>query len=263
MITLLSPAKNLRFEGPYPAVAATKPQFAKDAAALVGVARDLSTAAIKRLMGVSTKLAELNRDRFRDFVTSGRAEITRPAIFAFNGDVYQGLDATTLDDAELRFAQETTRILSGLYGLLRPFDAIQPYRLEMGVRLKTPRGATLYDYWGDAIAKEINKAVASHQDQTVVNLASEEYFSAVDRDVLQAPAVSVVFREEKDGALRTLQFFSKRARGMMARWMIRHRIEKADDLRAFPDGGYRYAAALSAPDRLVFTRPQPPAKGKA
>ena len=261
MLVLLSPAKNLNFDAPHPEFAATKPVFTKEAGELIETARTLSAPQIARLMGVSQKLAELNRDRFAAFKTTGKAEHARPAVFAFNGDVYHGLSAKTLQADDLAYAQDHLRILSGLYGVLRPLDAIQPYRLEMGAKLKNARGGSIYDFWGARIAKEIDKAAAGHDDGAVVNLASEEYFSAVDRGALKAPVVAVAFKEEKNGALRTLQFFAKRARGMMARWIVEKRAERRADLKDFDAVGYRFRNDLSSDEFFVFTRPQPSLKG--
>lgn len=260
MLFVLSPAKNLDFESTHPAVAATKPAFLKDAAVLAETAAALSVSRIGKLMGVSAKLAELTRARFNDYRADGKAPLARPAVFAFNGDVYLGLDAYTLGADDLHWAQDRLRILSGLYGVLRPFDLVQPYRLEMGLRLANPRGASLYEFWGDRIARELGKATSSHADRAIVNLASDEYFSAVDRNALKSPVIGVAFREEKDGRLRTLQFFAKRARGMMARWIIRNRVDTAALLTNFDEGGYRVRRDLSSADQLVFVRPQPPLK---
>lgn len=261
MLVLLSPAKNLDFVGPYPETAVTRPVFTKEAGELIETARELSATQIARLMGVSQKLAELNRDRYLSFKTAGRAEHARPAIFAFNGDVYHGLGAKTLQSDDLAFAQDHVRILSGLYGVLRPLDAIQPYRLEMGAKLKNARGGSLYDFWGARIAKEIDKSAAGHSDRGVVNLASEEYFASVDRAALKSPVVAAAFKEEKNGALRTLQFFAKRARGMMARWIVERRVERRTDLKDFDAAGYRFRSDLSSDELFVFARPQPPLKG--
>lgn len=264
MLVVLSPAKNLDFDSPHPPAAATKPVFAKEAAELVETARALSATQIRRLMGVSPKLAEMTHARFEAFRTTGRADGARPALYAFNGDVYQGLDAYTLGTDDVVAAQERLRILSGLYGVLRPLDAIQPYRLEMGLKFKNRRGGSLYEFWGDAIAKELDKAAAhSGGERLVVNLASEEYFSAVDPAALKSPVIAVQFREEKDGKLRSLQFFAKRARGALARWIIRQRIDKGDDIRAFDIDGYRWRRDLAKNGVLVFTRPQPPLKKPA
>ena len=217
MLILLSPAKNMNFDPAPEAPRATKPIFLKDAAELSSTTKKLTKAKIKSLMKISDKLAELNHERFQAFDPDGRSESLKQAALAFNGDVYLGLEAGTMSKDDFAFAQDHLRILSGLYGLLRPLDAIQPYRLEMGSRLKNPRGENLYDFWGDRIAQEIDKAVKGHEDPTVVNLASHEYFGAVDRKALKAPVVTPVFKETKDGDGKIVMFYAKRARGMMAR----------------------------------------------
>ena len=262
MLTLLSPAKNLDFNPQPGAPAATRPLFLKEAAALAAIARELSPARLKTLMGVSEKLAALNCERFQTFRGDGLANAQKSAVLAFNGEVYQGLAAKTMSAADFKFAQEHLRILSGLYGLLRPLDAIEPYRLEMGLALKNPKGKDLYAWWGARLAEEINKAVKGHKDPTIVNLASTEYFSAVDPAVLEGPVVTPCFKEEKNGKLHALQFFAKRARGLMARWIIDARIERAADLKAFNGEGYLFRAGLSGGQSLVFTRPQLALKGK-
>jgi hypothetical protein len=180
------------------------------------------------------------------------------AVFAFNGDVYTGLRARELDRKGLAWAQDHLRILSGLYGVLRPLDAIQPYRLEMGVRLKTKRGQSLYQFWGARISAALNEAAMGHKDKTLVNCASGEYFGAVERKALKLPVVSCRFLEEKDGEARILSFFAKKARGLMARYAIDHRIERHEDLRAFDSAGYRFVPELSSAEEFTFSRPQPP-----
>jgi len=260
MLILLSPAKNLNFDPAPHAPKATRPAFAKEAGELSETTRKLTRAKIKTLMGVSDKLADLNYERFQAFAANGKAPSVKQAALAFNGDVYQGLDANTLDADDLAFAQERLRILSGLYGLLRPLDAIQPYRLEMGSRLKNPRGNNLYAFWGDKIARAIDKAVGAHDDPTVVNLASNEYFSAVDRNALKAPVVTPVFKEEKDGRLKSLMYYAKRARGAMARWAVERRIETAQGLKDFDADGYRFRPEGSDETTWLFTRPQPAPK---
>ena len=260
MLMLLSPAKNLNFDPAPEAPKATKPAFAKDTGELAETARKLTRAKIKSLMGVSEKLADLNYERFQSFAANGKAASVKQAALAFNGDVYQGLDANTLDADDLEFAQDHLRILSGLYGLLRPLDAIQPYRLEMGSRLKNPRGNNLYDFWGDKIAKQIDKALKTHEDPTIVNLASNEYFSAVDRNALKTPVVTPVFKEEKDGRMKSLMYYAKRARGLMARWAIENRIQKAEELKKFSAGGYAFREGDSSDDLWLFSRPQPKPK---
>ena len=260
MLILLSPAKNLNFDPVPDAPKATRPAFAKDAGELADVARKLTRAKIKTLMGVSEKLADLNYERFQAFSANGRAASAKQAALAFNGDVYQGLDAPTLDADDLAFAQDHVRILSGLYGLLRPLDAIQPYRLEMGSRLKNPRGDDLYGFWGAKIAKAVDKTVKTHEDPVVVNLASNEYFSAVDRSALKAPVITPVFKEENDGRLKSLMYYAKRARGLMARWAVENRIDRAESLKKFSVDGYRFSDEGSDAATWLFTRPQPAPK---
>jgi hypothetical protein len=206
-------------------------------------------------MDISDNLASLNVDRFRAFNPRARKGVQ--AAFAFAGDVYEGLRARELDADGLEYAQSHLRILSGLYGLLRPLDCIQPYRLEMGVRLKTARGATLYDFWGDRIAKALNKEGSGHADPTLVNLASQEYFGAVDARALKLPVLACSFRDVKGGEARVLAFFAKKARGAMARFAIDERLDRAEGLKDFTGMGYRYSKQLSSRHEWVFTRPQP------
>lgn len=257
MLILLSPAKNMNFDPAPNGLRATKPQFIADTAELSETTKSLTRGKIKSLMKLSEKLADLNYERFQAFAGRGG----KPAAFAFNGDVYLGFDARTLSAEDLKFAQDHVRILSGLYGLLRPLDAIEPYRLEMGSRLKNTRGANLYAFWGDKLAAAADKAVKTHSDKTIINLASNEYFSAVDPQALRSRVVTPVFKEEKDGALRQLQFFAKRARGAMARWATQNRVTKAEDLKRFNVDGYTFREGDSSDDLWLFTRPQPaPAK---
>ncbi|WP_411816252.1 peroxide stress protein YaaA [Hyphococcus sp. DH-69] len=260
MLILLSPAKNMNFDPAPAAPRATKPVFLKDTAELSETTATLTKSKIKTLMGISEKLADLNYERFQAFSPDGKSESLKQAALAFNGDVYLGLDANSLSADDLRRAQDKIRILSGLYGLLRPLDAIQPYRLEMGSRLKNTRGKNLYEFWGSQIAQEIDKSLKGHKDKTVVNLASNEYFSAVDRAALKAPVITPTFKEEKDGKLRQLQFYAKRARGLMARWAVENQIDDANDLKKFNVEGYRFQKDQSSDDTWLFTRPQPPAK---
>ena len=256
MLIVLSPAKSLDFT-PVPEVAPTRPRFGKDTAALARTARGLRAADLKRLMHISDELATLNVQRFKSFDPEGEGV---PAALAFAGDVYQGLQARTLNPDALAFAQDRLRILSGLYGLLRPLDAIQPHRLEMGTRLHTRRGETLYDFWGDRISRQLNADMDGHAERVLVNLASQESFGALDRRELRAPVITCHFREEKDGAVRTLAFFAKRARGLMARYAVDHRLERAADLKSFDTAGYRFRPDLSSDADWVCVRPQPPAK---
>jgi cytoplasmic iron level regulating protein YaaA (DUF328/UPF0246 family) len=256
VLFVLSPAKTLDFT-PAPEAATSRPEFVKDAAELARIARKLTRAELMGLMHISPKLAELNVDRFQQLDPKCEEGGVQAAL-AFAGDVYEGLRARELDAPALDYAQAHLRILSGLYGLLRPLDCIQPYRLEMGVALATRRGATLYDFWGDRLSKALNKAAEGHTDRTLVNLASQEYFGAVDIRALKLPRLTVSFKDERDGTARVLAFFAKKARGAMARFAIDQRAERLDDLRAFEGMGYRWRKDLSSEREWVFTRPQPP-----
>ncbi len=255
MLFVLSPAKTLD-PSPAPGVAPTKPQFARDTTELAKVAKTLKPADLKALMGISDDLAQLNRERFKAFRLRG-AEHDLPAALTFAGDVYTGLKARELDEAALAWAQGRLRILSGLYGVLRPLDAIQPYRLEMGVRLATDRGATLYDFWGEIPAKALNGAARGHADKTVVNLASQEYWGAVDRAALKLPVLTCLFKQETETGLTHPGFYAKTARGLMARWAIDRRAERRVDLKNFDREGYRFNAGASTADTYVFSRPHP------
>ncbi|MEL6364426.1 MAG: peroxide stress protein YaaA [Pseudomonadota bacterium] len=260
MLVLLSPAKNLDFDAARPDVETTKPALSAETAKLVAVAKDQSRADLSRLMGISDKLADLNYERFQAFRARGKPASEKAAALAFNGDVYQGLEAGTLSDADLQYAQDRLRILSGLYGALRPLDAIQPYRLEMGTKLKTERGGDLYAFWGDRIAKELNTVLKANGGDTIVNLASNEYFKSVDRVALKARVITPAFKDEKDGKLRSLMYYAKRARGAMARWIIENRIEDAASLTNYRGDGYVYDKSLSSDEDWVFTRAQPAPK---
>jgi cytoplasmic iron level regulating protein YaaA (DUF328/UPF0246 family) len=255
MLIVLSPAKALNFDAPPASAPLTTPEMTGHTAELAAVAKKLKAADLKRLMSLSDDLAKLSRDRFQAFEPASEEGLQ--AAFAFNGDVYQGLQARTLSKAELAWAQDHVRILSGLYGLLRPLDAIQPYRLEMGTRLKTKRGTNLYDFWGATIAETLNAAAMGHKDKTLVNCASEEYFGAVDRAALKLPVVTCRFLEEKDGEARMISFYAKRARGSLARWAVRNRVQRAVDLKGFDADGYRFVLEASSDETFTFARPQP------
>jgi cytoplasmic iron level regulating protein YaaA (DUF328/UPF0246 family) len=255
MLLVLSPAKTLDFS-PAPAeLATTLPEMRSDTTKLAAAARTLRAADLKRLMSISDNLAELNAARFKAF--KPRSEEGVPAAFAFAGDVYDGLAARELDTGALAWAQDHLRILSGLYGLLRPLDRIQPYRLEMGTRLPTDRGANLYDFWGDRLSKALNKVAAGHPDPTLVNLASQEYFGAVDARALKLPVVTCGFLEEKGGEARIISFYAKVARGMMARYAIDRRVDRVEMLKDFGGGGYRFRPEISTEREWMFVRPQP------
>ena len=256
MLIVLSPAKALNFTAPVRAAPMTTPEMAADIAELSVTAKKLTVRQLKSLMDLSDSLATLNRERFQAFDPA--MEDGLQAAFAFNGDVYSGLKARELDKKGLAYAQGHVRILSGLYGLLKPLDGIQPYRLEMGTSLKTGRGKTLYAFWGDRIATALNEQGLGAKDPTLVNAASQEYFGAVDRKALRLPVVNLRFLEEKDGEARIISFYAKKARGLLARYAIDHRIEKHADLKAFDSEGYRFQPGASSDTEWVFSRPQPP-----
>ncbi len=260
MLTLLSPAKKLNFDAPQTALEPTAPRLTADTVELAKVAKKQTPADLKRLMHISDALAELNADRFKAFNLKGQSNSAKMAGLVFDGDVYWGLDADTLDDAELQYAQNHVRILSGLYGVLRPLDAIQAYRLEMGTKLETKRGKSLYDFWGRTIADTLNDDLEGHADSTIVNLASNEYFKAVDKKALGQPVITAKFLNVKDGEARALMYYAKFARGLMARWIVRNRVERAADLRDFDVEGYKLDKKASSDIELVFSRKQPPPK---
>lgn len=254
MLIALSPAKTLDFTPAPEGLLPTQPAFRKESVELAAIARKLSAANLKRLMGVSDRLAELNVERFRAFKATRPKGV--PAALAFAGDVYTGLRARDLDAAALDWAQDRLRILSGLYGLLRPLDVIQPYRLEMGIKLANPRGEDLYAYWRERVTQALDRTLRAHGDPRLVNLASQEYFGAVDREALKALIVTCHFKEQaEDGATRMIALYAKRARGAMARYAIDERLERTDGLKGFDRDGYRFAPELSSDTDWTFTRP--------
>jgi len=258
VLMVLSPAKNL-LEGPaIEDLPSSTPPLLSDTAKLAKVARRWTVADLQDRMSLSDKLATLNRDRFQSFEEDPGPDRARQAARLFNGDVYLGLDAATLSRDDLVFGQDHLAILSGLYGVLRPLDLAQPYRLEMGTKNRTRRGEDLYAFWGDRIAKVLAARLADHDDKTLVNLASKEYFSAVRTAGLPGPVVTPVFRDIKDGKARVISFFAKRARGGMARFALQQRLTRAEGLQAFDGGGYRFDLDASTETQWVFTRPQPP-----
>lgn len=254
MLIVLSPAKTLDYASPIVGVEPTRPEFAADARRLVTRLRTLASADVARLMSLSEPLADLNVARYRRFRAAPRAGDVRPAVLAFDGDVYDGLGARGLSPDALAFAQRHLRILSGLYGVLRPLDAMQPYRLEMGTRLDNERGRDLYAYWGDKPARTLRRALRAAAGDTVVNLASEEYFRAVDRRALGAPVIQPVFQERRERGWQVISFSAKRARGMMARFAIEHRLVDPVGLKSFAEDGYAYDAEASDAGTWYFRR---------
>ena len=257
MLYLLSPAKSLDYDTPTPrAVAelATEPLFVERSVELIGLMRQRSVADVAELMALSKTLATLNVERYRAWSPQFTPVNSKPAALAFDGDVYGGLRAGELSLADLRWAQKHVLILSGLHGVLRPLDRLQPYRLEMGTRLPNPNGKDLYAYWGDTIARHLNERAAADASPVIVNLASTEYFHAADRKALAPRVIECVFEDWKNGQYKIISFFAKRARGLMARHAITRRIATPAGLKKFDAEGYRFEAAVSDRDRLVFRR---------
>ena len=256
MLMLLSPAKTLDYERPVPPLPLTTPDFVKEAKALIAILRELSVQDVAALMHLSDKLAALNVARYADWSPRFTEANSRAAVLAFKGDVYEGMEAWTFDEDDHAFAQQHLRILSGLYGLLRPLDRLQPYRLEMGTSLKNPKGNTLYAFWGDTIAKAVNAALAAQGDDILVNLASEEYNKAALTKSLKARVITPQFREEKDGTFKMVSFYAKRARGLMARYAINRQVQEVEQSKDFAADGYAFAPEASDQRRWVFRRRQ-------
>ncbi len=253
MFCIVSPAKKLDFDSPVPAFEITQPVFLDDTKELAQTCKTLTRSDLSRLMKISETLAELNYARFQGFSTPFTQENAKPAALAFNGDTYVGLDAQSLDEEDFAFAQQHFGILSGLYGLLRPLDLMQPYRLEMGTRLGNPRGANLYDFWGTLISERLNEVMADQDEKVLINCASNEYFKAVDKKALDATVITPVFKEIKGGVGKTIGLMAKRARGMMARYIIKNRLDRAEAIKDFAEGGYVYREDLSKGNDWVFT----------
>ena len=254
MLFLLSPAKSLDYDTPPQVTKHTQPLFTRQSAALIDVLKTKTAGDISELMDLSTALSDLNVARYQAWSKKFTAKNAKQAVLAFNGDVYDGLNAKTLSAAKLDWAQEHVCILSGLYGVLRPLDLMQPYRLEMGTALKTAKGKNLYQFWDAQIANHLNERLAEDKTPTVVNLASEEYFKVVDLKALKARVVSCVFEDYKNGKYKIISFHAKRARGLMARYAIDKKITNVKKLEGFSAEAYQFAAEPSTADRLVFRR---------
>lgn len=255
MLVVISPAKRLDWAAQN--AATTTPAFQTRASELAAEAKKLQPADLKKLMSISDDLAKLNHERFQNFETETDL---RPAVYAFAGDTYTGLDAQSLSEDGLRYAQDHLRILSGLYGILRPLDAIAPYRLEMGSRMKNAKGANLYAYWGDALAQALNEQAQTTGSTYLVNCASVEYFGAVDERSLDLKVITPVFMEDKPTGPKIVSFFAKKARGAMARFIVENRITDPEGLKDFDLGGYRYAPDLSTAEKPTFLRDEAAAK---
>ena len=254
MLSVISPAKTLDFETPPTTNKVTQPDFLKQSKALITILRDYSPQQISELMGISDKLAGLNAARFEEWRPPFTLSNAKPAAQAFQGDVYTGLQAENFTEAENRYAQSHLRILSGLYGLLRPLDLIQPYRLEMGTKLPNSVGKDLYAYWQPTLTPALNEAIAESGSNVLVNLASNEYFKAVDTKQLNARIITPVFKDEKNGTFKIISFYAKKARGLMSAWMIQQQVNDPEKLKAFDVAGYRFDASASQGDTFVFTR---------
>ena len=262
MITVISPAKTLDFETPAGTRKASQPELLQRSVELVEDAQQMSPDDIRSLMGVSENIAQLNHRRFMNWSAPFSLDNAKQAIFAFKGDVYTGLNAQTLTTKQLNYAQKHLRILSGLYGLLRPLDLMQAYRLEMGLKFANRGGANLYQFWGDQINDGLNAQLKKLKQDVLVNLASNEYFKAVRAKNLDAEIITPVFKDLKSGKYKVISFYAKRARGEMARYIIENEIEEVAGLRKFKGSGYKYNKAESTARELVFTRDIPPPVGK-
>ena len=254
MITLISPAKTLDLDSKYKVGMVSKPHFSKEPVQVVKKMKSLSRKKIANLMSLSEKLADLNYQRFQIWNENPEDEIARQAVLMFKGDVYLGLDAQAFSDAEFELAQRNLRILSGLYGYLKPLDEIQAYRLEMGTKINIGRKKNLYEFWGDKISKAINAELDEHSSKTVVNLASNEYFKAANAKGIKGDIITPIFKDYKNGEYKVISFFAKKARGVMAKWIIKNDIQDPKDLIQFSESGYSYNDLLSKENELVFTR---------
>ncbi|GGF74112.1 peroxide stress protein YaaA [Alteromonas lipolytica] len=254
MLVVVSPAKNLDYESRVPVNEFTQPGLLDDAATLAEECKDLSPAQLSSLMKISDKLATLNANRFAEFSLPFTADNARQALFAFNGDVYTGLDAQSLSEQDIDYAQQHLRILSGLYGVLRPLDLMQAYRLEMGTKLENSRGKNLYEYWDTKITSVLNKALADQGDNVLINLASNEYFKSVRKSALEGMIITPVFKDKKNGQYKIISFYAKKARGLMARYIIQNQVKGVDGLKAFDTAGYYFSEEQSSATELVFLR---------
>ena len=257
MLITLSPSKGQDFVEPPLSKKYTKPADLEDSALLIKELKKIKSKQLQEMMSVSENIANLNVGRFKSFTTPFTTKNAKQALFAFKGDVYGGLDLEKFTEDDYAYAQDHLRILSGLYGCLRPMDLIQPYRLEMKTKLKNDRGDNLYQFWDDRITKSINKELKKQKEAVLINLASNEYFKSVKPQLLEGRLLNITFKETKDGKTRVVAIFAKRARGMMADYIIRNRIEKPEDLKKFKLGGYKFSKALSDDKQWTFERPQP------
>ena len=254
MLLVISPAKTLDFETPAPTASFTQPNFLGDAELLIEELRRLSPADIGGLMGISDKLSQLNVARYQSWSTPFNLDNAKQACLAFKGDVYTGLDAQTLNEKQLLFAQKHLKILSGLYGLLRPLDLMQPYRLEMGTRFSNHRGKDLYQFWGDLITNQLNHELSTRKKPVLINLASNEYFKVVQSGKINGQIITPVFKDWKNGKYKIISFYAKKARGLMCRYVIDNNTDAPETLKDFDYGGYAFNEAMSSQTEWVFTR---------
>lgn len=254
MLIVLSPAKTLDLESNYNTPLVTQPEFLSDARKLVKQMRSYSSDDLKKLMNTSDAISELNTERYKNWKTPFSEDNARPSIFTFMGDVYTGLEAEKFSKADIEYAQDNLRILSGLYGALKPLDLMQAYRLEMGTALQNERGKNLYEFWGDKITKSINRDLKATGEGVLVNLASNEYFNVLDKKSLQARVVQPVFKDFSGGKYRVISFFAKKARGQMAAWIIRNRAEDVNELKNYRLNGYKFNKTESTEEKPVFLR---------
>ena len=254
MIIVISPAKTLDFETPPLTQAHTQPDFLDDSTVLIDELRKLEPSQIGAMMSISSKLATLNSNRYFAWNRPFTLRNAKQAILAFKGDVYTGLDADTMTENELAFAQDHLRILSGLYGVLRPLDLMQPYRLEMGTQFKNPRGNNLYEFWDDKITQALNQDLAKQKDDILINLASNEYFQSIQPGKLNARIITPVFKDQKNGVYKIISFFAKKARGMMSRYIIQNKLTNPEAIKNFDVAGYRFSQEDSSKDEWIFTR---------
>jgi uncharacterized protein len=254
MIILLSPSKTLDYKRPSTISKFSQPQLLKHSSELIDELRKLSPAGISSIMDVSRKIANENFERFASWHTPFNLANAKQSILAFKGDVYEGLQAETFNESDLEFAQEHLRILSGLYGVLRPLDLMQAYRLEMGLKFKNQRGKDLYEFWGDLITDNLNAELKKSKSNTFINLASQEYFKSVLTNKIKAKIITPVFKEDKPGGLKVIALFAKKARGLMSRFIIQNRITEPEQIKAFTAGGYQFDDKLSDSNEWIFIR---------
>ncbi len=254
MLVVISPAKTLDYETPASTTLFSVPEYLDDSAELIAQLRQLSPPEVSDLMGISAKLGDLNFGRYLNWQPEFTPDNAKQSVLAFKGDVYTGLEAESLSEGQLQWAQDHLRILSGLYGLLRPLDLMQPYRLEMGTKLVNSRGKNLYEFWGDKITEGLNQALNIEKSQVLINLASNEYFKSVKSRHLNAEVITPVFKDWKNDKYKIISFYAKKARGLMSRYIIDNQIEDPEQVKQFDVAGYRYNPAMSSAREWVFTR---------